>query len=183
MGESSPFSGIDPASLLHPPKAIAVFIERLTSGVFAPEKERRKEPRYSVATIVEVQPLDEEFQSQGDVFQVVTRDISASGIGILDSRPVNCKYLAVQLTSPEGRQMQMVMEVLRCQPMGNIYDIGGKFVTEQGAAEHCRKIASSGLAPAAVVSAGQPESDQADEPLVKLDSQSGAVVGRPNVDA
>ena len=131
MGETSPFAGIDPASLLHPPKAVIGFVERLTSGVFTPGKERRKEPRYSVATIVEVQPLDEAFQPEGDAFRVVTRDISASGIGILDSRPVHSKYLAVQLTSPEGEQMQTVMEVLRCQPLGNIYDIGGQFVTGQ----------------------------------------------------
>jgi hypothetical protein len=132
MGEGSPFAGIDPASLLHPPKAIAAFIGQLTSGVFIPGKERRKEPRYAVAIIVEVQPLDKDFQPAGDVFRVVTRDISASGIGILDSRPVDCKYLAVQLTNPEGEQMQMVMEVLRCQRLGNIYDIGGRFITREG---------------------------------------------------
>lgn len=91
--------------------------------------ERRLHARYSVSMIVDAQPLDEQFRPQGQQYQMVTRDISAAGVGILDTREPGTKYLALELTNAEGKQLRVATEVVRCQPQARqVYDIGTKFI-------------------------------------------------------
>ncbi len=129
MAENSPFAFVDRASFVHPPKAITAFVDQLTAGR-NPRRERHSEPRFTIAVVVEVQPVDDDFKPAGEAFQAVTRDISPSGIGITHNQSVESKFLALRLTNPEGEQLQTAVEVLRCQQVGSMYDIGGKFVTE-----------------------------------------------------
>jgi hypothetical protein len=130
MEPESPFAGVDFSRLSQPTQAIDVFIGRLTSGVYASRKERRKEPRFSLAAVIDVQPLDAEFRPVGGFYQVVTRDISRSGIGILDTRPVKSTYLALHIVNFQGEKLDVVAQVLRCQQLGaaGVYDIGCRFV-------------------------------------------------------
>ena len=130
MAENSPFAFVDRASFVHPPKAITAFVDQLTSGII-PRRERGKEPRFTIAVIVEAQPVDDDFKPSGEAFKAVTRDISSKGVGITHNRSVRAKFLALQLTSPTGERLQTAVEIVRCQQVGSIYDIGGKFVTEQ----------------------------------------------------
>lgn len=122
----------DGQSLLHPPKVIKSFVQKITAGMH-PRPERRVELRYPIAIVVDVQPLDEKFDPTGPVFQAVTRDISNSGIGITHNRLLESHFLAIQLWSPEGEKLQTLVEVLRSQPAGSIFDIGGRFVTSSDA--------------------------------------------------
>ena len=127
---------IDFSDLLRPPRIVAEFVERITKGVKTvksenrvdPGAERRQAPRFLLPVRVDVQPVDDEFQLTGEPYTVVAHDISIGGIGIRDTRAVESKYLALQVTGPAGERMQMLLEVLRCDRQGNVFDIGGRFI-------------------------------------------------------
>ncbi len=134
MGEEYRSMLDDPSACLHSESTIIGFIEEIVRGVpMRPREERRATPRYSIESIVDVQPLDDAFRPVGEPYRAITRDISMMGIGLLDSRPVHSKHLAVRLTRPDGKTLSLIMEVLRCRPTNTIYDIGGKFVTQPDA--------------------------------------------------
>lgn len=119
--------------LLQPKEAVASFVRRMTTGI-KPRTfpaEQREEPRYTLSAIIELQPIDENLQPSGEIFQAVSRDISITGIGLTHNRAIDSDLLAVQLTNAEGDQLQTVIQVLRSQPFESTWDIGGRFVTAE----------------------------------------------------
>lgn len=93
--------------------------------------ERRCEPRIAIALVVDLIPLDEVLRPCGEPQQGVTRDISKHGIGIFAAIPIETRYLRVYLTlQPDGIPSEVLVEVLRCEPFGVVFDIGGRFVAE-----------------------------------------------------
>ncbi len=137
MGQKPPLRRVDFSGLLRPPQVVAAFVERLIKDVnwvereneFDPKREKRLHKRYLVPLRVDVQPIDEHFRPQGETYPVIAYDISVQGICIRDTRSVETKFLALNLVSPTGDEMQMLMEVLRCRHTGRLYDIGGKFIS------------------------------------------------------
>ena len=127
---------IDFSDLLRPPQVISKFVDEIARGATLTdpnareetESERRQAARYQLPLRVDVQAVDDGFQLHGELYSVVAHDISSGGIGIRDTRAVESKYLAMQITGPAGESMQMLLEVLRCEKQGNVYDIGGRFV-------------------------------------------------------
>lgn len=106
--------------------------------------ERRVFKRYSLSVQATATPLDDAFRPCGSPFLVLTRDVSADGIGLVHSRPLDRKYVTLDFTTPDGRQMHMTIEVLRCNEflcgseaaaqravddMCTYYESGGRFVT------------------------------------------------------
>ncbi len=121
--------------LVHPPAEIAEFVQRLVSRlVHYRGKERRAIRRHRLAIPVLAVPLDDDLQPAGDSFAAVTRDISTRGLAIYHNRPLECHYLAVELTDHEGRKLEAAVEVLRCEPVESFFEIAGKFVTKVYAA-------------------------------------------------
>ena len=119
--------------LLHPPHAIEAFVRKLTKGIEPIRRtinERRQAPRYRLTIVATVQDIDEQLQAVGDAFEVVTRDISTLGIGIPNTRPVETKYLGVQLTAPDGETIKLLTEVVRCEERENAYDIGVRILSK-----------------------------------------------------
>lgn len=93
--------------------------------------ERRSAPRIAIAMVVELIPLDRTLRPCGSPQQGVTRDISKHGIGLFAAVPVETRYLRVYLPiQPEGIPSEVLVEVLRCEPFGAVFDIGGRFVGE-----------------------------------------------------
>ena len=91
-------------------------------------EERRGAARYPLACPVVVVPIDEQ-ETLGEAFAAITRDISSSGISIYHTRPVHDPYLAIQWT--ERGQLQVLVEVVRCRPVGlSLYEIGCRFVIQ-----------------------------------------------------
>ncbi len=127
---------VDFTELLKPPRAVSQFVDKLTRGLRFHDRrgrnrgdsDRREANRYLLPIRVDVQPVDSGFNPCGESYPVVARDISASGIGIRDTRKVTSKYLAMLVTAPSGEQMKMLTKVVRCNQSGKIYDIGGRFV-------------------------------------------------------
>ena len=137
MGQSPTLRRVDFSDLLRPPQVIATFVERLVKDVswvgrekeFDPSREKRLHKRYLVPLRVDVQPIDEHFHPQGEIYPVIAYDISIQGICIRDTRSVKTRYLALHVVSPTGDEIQMLLEVLRCRHTGRVYDIGGRFVS------------------------------------------------------
>ena len=92
--------------------------------------ERRSATRYPLACPVVAVPIDEQ-EKPGEAFAAITRDISSQGISIYHTRPIHEPYLAIQWTVDEGEQLRVLVEVVRCRPVGPFfYEIGGSFVTQ-----------------------------------------------------
>ncbi len=106
------------------------FIERLADEIeFYDGPERRSESRRRVVVPVLVMPVDDNFERKGDVFQAVTRDVSTQSISLLSTIPSDLKHLAVLIKSLSGRELFVVIQVCRCDCIGDYYEIAGTFVS------------------------------------------------------
>lgn len=110
---------------------IESFVGRLAREYFLDGPDRRVEPRLRVTLPVNLQPLDDGLNPLGYRSRAVTRDISASGIGLVCQDPVNTPYLSLQLPTPTGETIDIIAEVLRCRPVGYYFDVGCQFATEE----------------------------------------------------
>ena len=110
-------------------EAISSFLSCVDGKVLSFEgTERRAHKRYVVAIRSLVQPMDDRRRPNGRAFNAATRDISVGGIGLIHTQPVVSEYLGVRLSSPRGDELQVLVKVLRCAPLGSYYDIAGEFV-------------------------------------------------------
>ena len=100
---------IPPTTAPPPPAELVAFVEkeirraRPYGGL-----ERRSDKRYLVAMPVVVQPVDEQSNAIGLPFVAVTRDISASGIGLVHTKPIEQGMVALRL-SFEGKEVELVV--------------------------------------------------------------------------
>jgi hypothetical protein len=116
-----------------PAPELREFVERLAAEVTREQIEERRHPRHPrhrLMTEVWVQPVDKNFDPTAAAFMAMTRDISADGIGIVHNRAIRDRYLWLRLKTPSNQRMNVVVEVVRCRPVGNFYDIGGRFVAK-----------------------------------------------------
>ncbi len=105
--------------------------------------ELRRHKRYPLSVYAMATPLDDGFRPCGSPFPVLTRDVSAVRIGLVHSRPLDMKFVTLDFTTADGRQMHMTIEVLRCNvflcgtdaavrravdDMCTYYESGGRFV-------------------------------------------------------
>jgi hypothetical protein len=117
--------------LVHLPEEIAEFVQRIVGHLTHYQGlERRAIRRHRLAMPVVAVPLDDDLQPVGDTFAAVTRDISARGLALYHSRPVESPYLAVELADHEGQKLEAAVELLRCDPVDSFYEIAGTFVTK-----------------------------------------------------
>lgn len=112
-------------------KEIANFVREL---VFEMHKydgvERRAEPRFAVSVPVEATPYDVDSMRAHERFVAVTRDISASGITFLHTKSVEEDFWLLKFAWPRTRGVRVVLEVLYRRPIGPLWEIAGRFVTE-----------------------------------------------------
>jgi len=108
------------------PPELLDFARRIASGL-GPSHDRRGHPRYHFTVAVDVQPLDEEYNPSGERFVAVTRDLSAVGLGLLHTKAVKAKFLRVTIQLAD-EDKQLTIEVLRSEPIGRFWDVGGRFV-------------------------------------------------------
>jgi hypothetical protein len=132
-----------------PTHDVQAFLQEAIRGeVQRPRGERRAHVRYSVSMSVRVIPLDDHKEPIAEPFYAVardisiagsfvgvTRDVSAGGISMYHTRPIQEKFLKLELTAPRGRQLHVDMEVLRCCKAGPFYEIAGRFTGDAASAE------------------------------------------------
>jgi hypothetical protein len=122
----------NPATLIHPQEELVAFVQRVIAHTATlPGIERRTEPRRPVVLPAPAQAIDEHLRPRGEPFVAITRDLSTRGIAIYHVRPVAAgSLLALELEVAPGDTMQVVLEVLRCRPAGEFYEIAGTFLTK-----------------------------------------------------
>lgn len=82
---------------LHDFYAVAVELQQLidpTPPEFQCRRRHRRTPR---SISVSVQPLDDDFDVNGDRFWLVSRDISPGGIGLISYDPIEADYVRLGL--------------------------------------------------------------------------------------
>lgn len=119
------------ATASDPPQAMVAYLERLFDG--ADGEDRRHSERGSLLATVMAIPLTKSLEPCGEPFKAAARDASEGGISLLHTRAITAQNLALRwhsLASP-GRQIDVVMQVNRCQPMGPFYEIAGEFAPQR----------------------------------------------------
>ena len=97
------------------------------------DNDLRSEQRYSLSVPIWVQPLLFDFSPDGPTYKTVTRDISESGIGFVQSDPMRHKYAELQIAREGESPERVIIEVRHCTQigfMGLLYAVGGIFLPE-----------------------------------------------------
>jgi hypothetical protein len=114
-------------------ESVAEYVDRLraTRRYRVLYNERRCEPRIAIALVIDLIPLDEVLRPCGGPQQGVTRDISKHGVGLFAAIPIETRFLRLYLPLESGGSpSELLVEVLRSEPFGVVFDIGGRFVAE-----------------------------------------------------
>ncbi|MCA9124240.1 MAG: PilZ domain-containing protein [Planctomycetaceae bacterium] len=90
------------------------------------EQELRRHPRKPLMMSVPAMQLDYDHFPVGDEFSVLTRNLSASGIAIIHTKPLVGK-LALLIELPEIGHVQLLLRIVRCKQVGQLYEMGGAF--------------------------------------------------------
>lgn len=95
-----------------------------------PEFRNGRSQLRSVRSIsISIQPLDEDFQPSGDMFWVVSRDISPIGMGLICHEPLTSPYVRVGLLN---EHVTIISEVRHNTSIGETYPlflVGVEFLT------------------------------------------------------
>lgn len=107
---------------------IELLVQRLAMESGA---DRRDECRFTGSLTIELQTLhDSTLEPAGPVMRAIARDISRSGIAIMHAEPVSSKFLAVRILAPgDDDATHLILEVSRCRPVGDFFDIAGTFLS------------------------------------------------------
>jgi hypothetical protein len=107
-------------------EAVKKVVRRSRPTVF---NEKRRHQRFHPIATIRAMPIDDEYNPLGNPFEATVKDISAGGIAFFHTRTILQTFLAIEiLTAEEDRGIQMILQVLRCEPLGRFYVISGKFV-------------------------------------------------------
>lgn len=89
---------------------------------------RRSLTRVPVAANVILVPLDDDYVPNAGCFGAVTRDVSTSGMRLLATRAVQCRFIQVEFSQAGKERIRVVLQVLRCNTLGRFYEIAGQFI-------------------------------------------------------
>lgn len=95
------------------------------------DSSRRGNSRQPHSLSLMIQPLDLDFQPVGDAFQVISRDISASGVGFLNLEVIPHEFVRVSLIDFNA---SLVARVRHCSSLGKehpLYLVGLEFIDGQ----------------------------------------------------
>jgi hypothetical protein len=93
--------------------------------------EQRAYRRHSICVPLEVISFDSQGRQTANPFTAVTKDISATGLSFLHIAPVFDPYLLVRFPkSGRHNELWLVLEFVRCRPVGPLWEIGGRSVAE-----------------------------------------------------
>ena len=90
------------------------------------KQESRRHPRLPVMMSVLATQLDDGLLPVGEDFTILTRNLSVSGIAIIHATPLDGK-LAVLIELPRVGHVQLLLDIVRCEKVGEMYEMGGAF--------------------------------------------------------
>lgn len=110
-------TNVDPAAFLH----------QLLANE-APLAERRRNPRYAKAMVVDVLPADEQGAPCGASIAAITRDFSIDGLSLLVHQTTKAPKLIVNCAL-DGDSIRLVLRVVRTRQLTDwCHEIAGVFV-------------------------------------------------------
>lgn len=80
--------------------------------------EQRVEARYPLAITITIDLLDRKRKPTGRTLEVLTRDISHGGIGILSRAPIHEPFILVRLPS-DGGELTVISEIVWRERIGS----------------------------------------------------------------
>jgi len=92
--------------------------------------DKRSEDRMLRSVTVVIQPLDMDFQADGESFHTISRDISSNGMGFICKDPLLHEYIRIAM--PEQTQATVIARVCYNLSVGNEYPLylaGVQFVS------------------------------------------------------
>ncbi len=120
------------------PRSVQSFIRRMAENeaigtqntAVLPGHEARRDDRVTCYTTVTAVPVDRKWRPKCEPFSLALRDLSESGLRLLHSRATKAEYLALSwnATQLSTKQIRVVAKVMRVQPCGLFYDVGGQYV-------------------------------------------------------
>lgn len=92
--------------------------------------ERRAERRYPFPSLIQLIPLGGEGElPQGEPVTVVGKHLSLGGLGFFHPQPLTARRAVVELETPDGRQVELLMELTWCRfTKAGWYESGGRFL-------------------------------------------------------
>jgi CheY-like chemotaxis protein len=116
-------------TLSEPPQAMLNFLERNFEEPGA-GGDRRKTDRVSLLATVVAVPVTKQFEPCGEAFKAAARDVSQGGMSMLHTRAISSEYVALRWQSLASKNsfIKVVMQLIRCRPMGPFYELAGQFV-------------------------------------------------------
>ncbi|MBP90059.1 MAG: hypothetical protein CMJ64_25685 [Planctomycetaceae bacterium] len=76
---------------------------------------------------IPVVPLDHDLVPIGENFEVLSSNLSESGVGLLHPEPMRGKFAAL-VVLPDLEYIQLILRIVRCQELGAMYEMGAKFL-------------------------------------------------------
>lgn len=111
-------------------KAMMAFVQRqVRDGHSHVRGDRRAEPRSSVVVPVKARAVNPQFKPIGPTFNLVSRDLSPKGIGLVHDYPIACDLLALQMQLNE-EEINLVIRQRWIQDLGPFYYVGGEVVAK-----------------------------------------------------
>lgn len=94
-------------------------------------EDRRADTRCPICVPVEVAACNSKNHRNGWRCTMVTKDVSATGMSILHTATVRDRFLIVSFPqSDRHAEDRLVLEVTRRRPVGPLWELGGRFITE-----------------------------------------------------
>jgi hypothetical protein len=115
-------------TLTHLPPELVDFARRqFVNAHYYKGHERRSEERHPMVLPVRAVAVDASGNAIGDGFDLITRDVSATSIGLIHTDLIETRYLAIELRLA-GTQVEMMIDVMWSGAMGPFYGVAGKYV-------------------------------------------------------
>lgn len=117
------------ATISKPPAAMMQFLEHLANKRQNNVERREFERTPFMSTAIAV-PVNKDFAVRGDAIGITFKDISESGASLFSTRSFPSGYVALRWDSVTQQKMHQkaVMQIKRCEPLGQFYEVSGPFV-------------------------------------------------------
>lgn len=102
--------------------------ECLSQG-FQERPESRQHRRFPIVAAVTLLPLSNELQIAGELCGAIAVNVSAGGMAIITTRPIEEPFFAVDFSRASALLVPVVLERLRTRAVGEAFEIAGKFVS------------------------------------------------------
>jgi hypothetical protein len=89
----------------------------------------RRSERHSVAALVNVYPLGDDFRLLGSSALGCTVDVSCGGLSLVHPEPIEASYFLVEFLIAGQPLPPVIFQPMRCSRIGSSYAVAGEFVS------------------------------------------------------